>query len=149
MSEMNDERKSKLLVVDDTVRNLHVLVELLRGDYEINVANNGQDALDLAAKIKFDLMLLDIKMPGMDGFEVCKTLNSSQPELPIIFLSAQNDHEFIAEGFEVGAVDYVTKPFNQYELKARINTHLDLNFYKRQVLELQRKVEHYELQRKQ
>lgn len=145
---MKNLNKAKILIVDDDIRDLRLLVEILEDDYEINVSSNGKDAIKLTGKINFDLMLLDINMPGIDGFEVCEILKDSKPGLPILFLSSNDDAESIIKGFKAGAVDYMAKPFNQIELKARIRTHLDLNFYKRQILELQERVEDYELHKK-
>ena len=97
-------------------------------DYEVEFAIEGQTALDWIEKKDFDLVLLDIMMPGIDGFEVCKAIkdNPEKQQLPIIFLTAKTDTESIIKGFETGAVDYVSKPFNKNELLARVSTHLEL-----------------------
>ncbi|MBN1298536.1 MAG: diguanylate cyclase [Actinobacteria bacterium] len=118
-----------ILIVDDTVENLHVLGNVLKTEnYKIAVATNGRQAIAVANDIRPDLILMDIMMPGMDGYETCKKLKNI-PEtsaIPLIFLTAKIDNEDIIKGFKVGAVDYITKPFNSYELKARVRTHIEL-----------------------
>lgn len=118
-----------LLIVDDTMENLKVLGSVLKSEnYKIAIATNGHQAIAIANDIKPDLILMDIMMPGMDGYETCKKLKSIQKtrEIPLIFLTAKIDNEDIIKGFKVGAVDYITKPFNSYELKARARTHIEL-----------------------
>jgi two-component system sensor histidine kinase/response regulator len=118
-----------ILIVDDNPQNLQVLgKQLQEKKYEIEFAVNGPAALDWLDIKKFDLILLDINMPGMSGFEVCKKVRVN-PELnnvPIIFLSADTDRESILRGFEMGAQDYITKPFDSRELIVRVKTHLSL-----------------------
>jgi two-component system sensor histidine kinase/response regulator len=118
-----------ILIVDDNPQNLQVLAKILQeNNYEIEFATNGEAALKWLKDKKFDLILLDINMPGMNGFEVCKKIRSN-PELnnvPVIFLSADTDRESILKGFDLGAQDYVTKPFDSRELLARVRTHLAL-----------------------
>jgi two-component system, sensor histidine kinase and response regulator len=118
-----------ILIVDDNPQNLQVLGKQLQDKkYEIEFAINGQAALEWINTKKFDLILLDINMPGMSGFEVCTKIRST-PELnniPIIFLSADTDRESILKGFELGAQDYITKPFDSRELVVRVKTHLSL-----------------------
>ncbi|MGD8778501.1 MAG: hybrid sensor histidine kinase/response regulator [Ignavibacteria bacterium] len=124
-----EEMKNKILVVDDIPKNIQIIANTLGKDsYSIAFATNGNDALKHAAKNKFDLILLDVSMPGMDGFEVSRKLKE-QPlskETPIIFITALSELESVLKGFEVGAVDYITKPFNSEELKARVNTQLEI-----------------------
>lgn len=118
-----------ILLVDDNPQNLQVLGKLLQEEkYEIEFALNGETALGWLKNKKFDLILLDLNMPGMNGFEVCKRIRSDKTmfEVPIIFLSAESERESILKGFEVGAQDYVTKPFDNRELLARVKTQLDL-----------------------
>jgi signal transduction histidine kinase len=118
-----------LLIVDDVSNNLQVLGSFLRDeDYEISAANSGKQAIAIAEDIHPDLILLDIMMPEMDGFETCRRLKSSDStkDIPIVFLSARTDAEDVVKGFALGAVDYVTKPFNRLELLARVATHLAL-----------------------
>lgn len=118
-----------ILIVDDNPQNLQVLGNLLLEEkYKIEFAVNGEATLDWLKNRQFDLILLDINMPGMNGFEVCKIIRSEKEmsKVPIIFLSAESERESILKGFEVGAQDYVTKPFDTRELLARVKTHLDL-----------------------
>jgi two-component system, sensor histidine kinase and response regulator len=120
---------SVILIVDDDPRNLQLLGTILQeNSYDIEFATSGKAALDWINIKKFDLILLDINMPGMDGFEVCTKIRSN-PEMvhiPIIFLSAETERENILKGFDLGAQDYITKPFDSRELLVRIRTHLAL-----------------------
>ncbi|MBP7864586.1 MAG: response regulator [Acidobacteria bacterium] len=122
--------KPLILMVDDIPQNLQVLTEILmKGDaYEIAAAAGGAEALEAVEELSPDLVLLDIMMPGMDGFEVCRRLKASPRarDIPIIFLTAMTQTADIVRGFEEGAVDYVTKPFNATELLARVRTHLQV-----------------------
>ncbi len=125
----DDTKESKILIVDDVPKNIQLAGSILqRQDYNIFFANNGETALNLAQTNAFDLILLDIMMPGMDGFEVCEQLKKdpNTREIPVIFLTAKTDTESTIKGFDIGAVDYVTKPFNEKELLARVRTHLEL-----------------------
>jgi DNA-binding response OmpR family regulator len=118
-----------ILLVDDNPQNLQVLGKLLQEEkYEIEFAVNGEATLEWLKNKKFDLILLDLNMPGMNGFEVGKRIRTDNEmyEVPIIFLSAESERESILKGFEVGAQDYVTKPFDSRELLARVKTQLDL-----------------------
>ncbi len=118
-----------ILLVDDNPHNLQVLGKLLYDEnYMIEFAVNGEATLEWLKKRRFDLILLDLNMPGMNGFEVCKRIRSDKKmnNLPVIFLSAESERESILKGFEVGAQDYVTKPFDNRELLARVKTQLDL-----------------------
>lgn len=125
---MND-GKSLILVVDDNPQNLKFLGQLLsENGYEVGMAQNGQQALNFVNKNLPDLILLDIMMPEIDGFEVCKTLKSklSTRHIPVIFLTAKTETDDIVKGFDAGGVDYVTKPFNSAELLSRIRTHIEV-----------------------
>jgi len=118
-----------ILLVDDNPQNLQVLGKLLQEEkFEIEFAVNGEATLEWLKIKQFDLILLDLNMPGMNGFEVCKIIRSDNKmcDIPIIFLSAESERESILKGFEVGAQDYVTKPFDSRELLARVKTQLDL-----------------------
>jgi len=115
--------------VDDVQKNIALLGNMLSDElYDIAISDNGRDALNILKEIKPDLILLDIMMPEMDGYEVCRVLKESPEteEIPVIFLTAKTETEDIVKGFKLGAVDYVTKPFNPTELLARVNTHLTL-----------------------
>jgi two-component system, sensor histidine kinase and response regulator len=118
-----------ILIVDDNPQNLQVLGNLLQKEkYRIEFAVNGEATLEWLKNNQFDLILLDINMPGMNGFEVCKRIRSDKKlnDVPIIFLSAESERESILKGFEVGAQDFVIKPFDSRELLARVKTQLDL-----------------------
>jgi len=122
-------------VVDDNATNIDLLVNTLKTDYHLGIAKNGPRALEYAQKHKPDLVLLDIMMPEMNGFEVCTRLKSN-PEtasIPIVFITAINETVSKTRGFELGAVDYITKPFHAAEVKARIRTHLSLEWMRRQL----------------
>jgi len=117
-----------ILLVDDSVVNLEILKDTL-SRYKTIIATNGDEAMEIAfSRNKPDLILLDIVMPGMDGYEVCKILKSNEisKDIPIIFITGQTDSESILKGFEAGAIDYITKPFNILELKARVKTQLTI-----------------------
>lgn len=132
------ERK-KILVVDDVTKNIQLVASFLKqAGYDINYAISGKTALKHIKRDKFDLILLDIMMPEMDGFEVCNLLKADgeTKDIPVIFLTAKNDIESITKAFEVGGVDYITKPFNKAELLARVKTHLELQQQKRNLKEL-------------
>ncbi len=120
--------KAKLLIVDDTPENLRVLSELLRGDYHLQVATSGERALQLIAKSLPDVVLLDVMMPEMDGYEVCSRIKS-HPEwrqCVVIFVTALSSEEDEQRGLSLGAVDYVTKPFRPALIKARLHNHVEL-----------------------
>jgi CheY-like chemotaxis protein len=118
-----------ILIVDDESKNIQLLGNLLtENHYKVEFATNGQEALDWVEHKPFDLILLDIMMPGMDGYEVCKILKADlrRKHIPIIFLTAKSETEDIVKGFETGASDYVTKPFRKPELLARIKKEVEL-----------------------
>lgn len=121
--------KPVVLVVDDAVENIDFLKGLLEADYKIKAAVNGEIALKIAQTAP-DLILLDVQMPGKSGFAVCRELKEDPDtaDIPVIFVTSHNEEEAISRGFELGSVDYVTKPYNPSELKARIKTHLELKF---------------------
>jgi len=119
----------QILIVDDISTNIQVLGSILRREgYSISFAMSGPEALSMVLSDSFDLILLDVMMPGMDGYEVCARLKAAPEtrDIPIIFLTARTSPEDIARGFRTGAVDYVTKPFHPEELLARVRTHLAL-----------------------
>lgn len=122
--------KNHILVVDDVPENIHVLLDVLKHEYIISVATNGEKALNILENdIKIDLILLDIMMPKMDGFKLCEILKENQKtkDIPVIFISILDDQESILKGFEVGGVDYVAKPFEIKEVLTRVNTHIQLS----------------------
>ncbi len=119
----------RILIVDDVPTNIQLVASILSTEnYDMAFANSGKDALAQIAETAFDLILLDVMMPEMDGLAVAKILkkDSRTARIPIIFLTAKSDEDSIVEGFKVGAADYLTKPFNPSELKSRVNTHLAL-----------------------
>ncbi|MFT5491182.1 MAG: two-component system sensor histidine kinase/response regulator [Limisphaerales bacterium] len=116
-----------LLLVDDTPANIAILVDLLNPHYDLKIATRGAQALQICAQAeRIDLILLDVMMPEMDGYEVCQTLRSNPgtQNIPVIFLTAKTEVENIVRAFEVGANDYVSKPFHPAEVMARVRTHL-------------------------
>lgn len=119
----------KILIVDDVSKNIQILGNILAQEkFQIAYAQDGQQAIDICEVQDFDLILLDIMMPKMNGYEVCKKLkkNPDTSEIPIIFLTARADMDSIIKGFEIGGQDYITKPFNASELLARVNNHLTI-----------------------
>src|SRR6476620_7166289 len=121
---------SRILIIDDAPANIQTLSTILKErGYNINIATNGRQGLEVLERIRPDLILLDIMMPEIDGFETCRRIKASTAwrEIPIIFLTAKTDTADIVRGFELGAVDYVSKPFNAHELLARVNTHLTMD----------------------
>lgn len=122
-------QKQTILIVDDEPVNIKILLELLRSDYKIRVANNGEKALQIAlSDDPPDLILLDIMMPGIDGYEVCRLVKNAYPvrDIPVIFLTAKSHVEDEQKGLKLGAVDYITKPISPAIVIARVQTHLQL-----------------------
>lgn len=122
-------KKKLILIVDDNNQNLQILGNMLQeAGYQIGIARDGCEGLEFTRSRKPDLILLDIMMPEMDGFEVCLKLkkNLATKSIPVIFLSARVQTEDIVNGFEVGGVDYITKPFIKEELLARVKTHIQI-----------------------
>ena len=143
---IEESKKSKLLIVDDTPENIHVLMGTLKGDYAIVAAINGEKALKLAeADPPPDLILLDIMMPDMDGFEVCRRLKSEPGtrDIPVIFLSALDDTVNKVKGLSLGAVDYISKPFQPEEVTVRVNTHLTIHQLRQSLAEKNRELQSY------
>jgi CheY-like chemotaxis protein len=131
-------QNERILIVDDTPSNIRILTNSLKKNYKISVATNGMDALDLVfSDKKPDLILLDIVMPEMDGYEVCERIkeNDHTKEIPIIFVTAQQEIGPQLQGFESGGVDYITKPINLSVLHARISAHLALKNEKQLLLD--------------
>lgn len=143
---MRELKNCTVLIVEDMKTNINILVEALKDHHQLGVASDGKLALEYVKKHMPDLILLDIMMPVMDGFETCKILKSEEnyKNIPVIFISAMDDSKHITKGFQLGAVDYVTKPFNIEEVKARVKTHLSLKIAKdtieNQNLQLEEKV---------
>lgn len=120
---------SSILIVDDTPTNIDLLsLVLQRRNYKVRIADSGQRALDQVALDPPDLILLDIMMPGLDGFETCRRLklNPAHANIPVIFITALDEMKDKLRGFQVGGVDFITKPFQAEEVLARVKTHLTI-----------------------
>jgi len=128
---VKDLAESRILIVDDAKTNIDILVEALRGEYKLSVALDGTAALRSVEKSPPDLVLLDIMMPGIDGYDVCRQLRAQEStrELPVMFLSSLEDVKDKTRGFEVGGNDYLTKPFEVLEVKARVRSLLKAKAY--------------------
>ncbi|MCW7509485.1 fused response regulator/phosphatase [Leptospira levettii] len=136
---MNSKLAAKILVVDDNETNMEIITHILLGQgYEVAVAYDGEYALELADVLDFDLILLDILLPGISGLEVAKRLLTMErhKNTPILFLSALNETSDIVKGLETGAVDYITKPFQESEILARIRTHLKIKTLEKERIDL-------------
>ncbi|MBU2512568.1 response regulator [bacterium] len=125
---LSGENKPFILIVDDNPTNLDVLIEILQSEYQLSVAKSGKKALEFVKRNPPELILLDIVMPEMDGFDVCRILKQSDTskEIPIIFITAHSDRENIVRGFELGGADYLNKPFIPMEVKIRIKNQIAL-----------------------
>lgn len=139
MKKNSELQKFKVLIVDDVPKNIQLVANFLTQDgYEVNFALDGKKAIEHAARDNFDLILLDIMMPEVDGFEVCKQLKDDPitSSIPVIFLTAKTDEDSITRGFDVGGVDYIAKPFNPQELLARVKTHINLTLREQELKNL-------------
>lgn len=118
-----------VLIIDDIDTNIHILIELFDGKYDVLASTDGKSALEILDEEEIDIVLLDINMPVMDGFEVCKRIkeNPKTKDIPVIFITASSNEESIEKAYEVGGVDYITKPFKAREVLSRINNHLILS----------------------
>ncbi|MDA3800360.1 MAG: diguanylate cyclase [Kiritimatiellae bacterium] len=131
---MTNEPPPLILITDDNPNNIKVAGSTISTmNYKIAVAQNGEDTIEFAKKKLPELIILDIMMSGMDGLETCRRLKSdpTTADIPVIFLTAKNDNDTIKAGFDAGAVDYITKPFNSQELLARVKVHAELQQYKK------------------
>jgi serine phosphatase RsbU (regulator of sigma subunit) len=129
LDEFDNNKKADILIVDDIPANLNVLCQALEPEgYNVIAAPSGEVALKIAAGTPPDLILLDIMMPGIDGFETCRRMkaNATIADIPVIFITAKDEMESIVAGFQVGGVDYITKPFRYEEVAARVKTHLTI-----------------------
>ena len=124
------EQRPTILAVDDTPINLMLLTEILKPHYRVKVANNGQKALEIAATAQPDLILLDVMMPGIDGFEVCRRLKADPVthHIPVIFLTSKTEIEDEETAFEVGAADFIHKPISPPIVLLRVKNHLEIKF---------------------
>ncbi len=130
---MTDLSHATILIVDDAEAHSDILVEALGQDYEVSVSTDGENALAMVESNPPDLILLDVMMPGIDGYETCRRLKSNRntKDIPVIFITGKSETEDIIKGFRAGGVDYITKPFHQEEVCARVRTHLELQFLRR------------------
>ncbi len=152
----SSERNATLLLVEDETLNANLVRSYLERDgHQVKTANTGEEALKIAAKTVPELILLDVMMPQMDGFECCQRLkaNPKTQDIPVIFMTALTEVSDKVKGFEIGAVDYITKPIQPEELQARVNTHLEIRrlqaFQKQQTQSLQEKNRELEAQYKE
>ncbi len=151
---MSDDKrdKFKILIVDDVPKNIQVVANILQNQgYSMAFAQSGPNALEMVQTHPFDLILLDIMMPEMDGFEVCEKLreNPETRDIPVLFLTAKTETESVVRGFETGAMDYVVKPVNEAELLARVKTHLALYQSRKQLQAVNRRLKAEILERRQ
>ena len=140
---MTSNYKGTILIVDDTETNIDILMEALGEEFELSVALDGESALELVEEVTPDLILLDIMMPGIDGYEVCRQLKTDKikKDIPIIFLTAMSDADDEAKGLELGAMDYITKPFNPELVKARVRNQLAMRRYQLELIEQKDRIE--------
>ena len=133
---MNVKSRQKILIVDDVPENIEIINGILEEDYEVFLATSGKQAIDIAVAENPDLILLDVMMPDMNGYDVCRELKSHKQfrHIPIIFLTSMNNPESEAKGLELGAIDYIIKPFNPDIVEMRIKNHLELKRH-RDILE--------------
>ncbi|MEO5362047.1 MAG: hybrid sensor histidine kinase/response regulator [Magnetococcus sp. DMHC-8] len=145
------QEQERVLIVDDVVANIKSLIAILADDYRISFATDGRQALEVAASQPIDLILLDIVMPGMDGYEICKRLKADvrTRECPVIFITGLDDPHSEQRGLELGAVDYVTKPFSPAVVRARVKNHLTLRHTLNQLQRQNRLLQEAEGLRKQ
>jgi len=129
--------KYKIIIADDEPSNVRMLGEFLKNEYEIYIAADGNETVQLAERIIPDLILLDIMMPGLDGYGVCRELKARKETegIPVIFVTARKRADDIVRGFEVGGRDYIQKPFYPQELHARVRTHIELKKAQEQLIE--------------
>lgn len=135
--------KYEILIVDDVSENIKVAISILNNDsYNFSYALDGKEAIEVLKTKRFDLILLDVMMPNLDGFSLCKIIKNSPAieDTPIIFVTAKVDIESIEEGFALGGVDYVTKPFHAVELKSRVANHLALYRHKKELIKENTKI---------
>ncbi|NJL68764.1 MAG: response regulator [Microcoleus sp. SM1_3_4] len=139
MARENSQKKQQILVIDDTSTNLKLISDFLReSEFEVRVAKSGAQAMKLLETTKPDIIMLDVVMPEMDGFETCRLLKSSPQtrDIPVMFMTAVDDAaspSYKVKGLELGAVDYISKPIQLPEVLARIKTHLHLRYLTQQI----------------
>ena len=143
--------KATILIVDDMQVNLAILSEILKDEYHIKIAKSGKKALEIVENGNIDLILLDIVMPELDGYEVCEILkqNDKTKDIPIIFVTASKEAEDEEKGFLMGAVDYITKPFKEKTILARVRTHINLHLRQIELETLSHSLENKNLELKE
>jgi len=130
------QKKYEILIVDDVSENIKIAISILKNEnYNFSYALNGESAIEILKTKRFDLLLLDIMMPGIDGFQLARMIKNTPAikDMPIIFVTAKIDISSIEEGFKIGAVDYVTKPYHPVELRVRVQNHLELYNFRKQL----------------
>ncbi|MBN2736508.1 MAG: response regulator [Spirochaetales bacterium] len=139
---MGREIDTEILIVDDNIDNLNVLRGVLKNDYKIRIATNGIEALASINEALPDLILLDVHLPKLSGFEVCSKLKKQEKtkKIPVIFLSALQDSYNRLQAFKLGAVDYIAKPFEMAEVMARVKIHMYYSFLEKEVNRLNRRL---------
>lgn len=140
---MNSKCVPSILIVDDSSMNIKILAEIFGADYELSFATHGMEALKIAEQSKPDLILLDVMMPDLDGYEVCRRLKAkiATSDIAIIFITGRNDVEAETLGMEIGAVDYISKPFNSAVVKARVRSALLVRQQFKQLTEMNHRME--------
>lgn len=136
---MNDCDKPKILLVDDHLENIQLAMNMMKDEgYGMSFAKSGEEALEMMKANGYDLILLDVVMPGIDGYETCRRLKADPhaSKIPVIFVTIRDSEEELLKGFELGAVDYVTKPFRSAELLARVRAHLTIRCQQKTMEEL-------------
>jgi len=137
---VEDLSQCTVLAVDDSEYNINIIVKVLEQDYKIVTTQSAEAAIKMADSTPPDIILLDVMMPEMDGYEVCTHLkgNPKTKDIPVIFLSAMDEVQNRKKGFQLGAVDYITKPFDLLELQAKVKTHLSLLVARRELAKLRK-----------
>ena len=151
---MNEEqaKQPQVLIVDDVPANLNLLRQALESEgYNVIAAPSGEIALQIVARAQPDLILLDVMMPGIDGFETCRRLKADKAtaDIPVIFITARDEAASIVEGFHAGGLDYITKPFKHEEVQARVQTHLTIKNLRDGLREAKDELEALEIIREQ
>lgn len=143
--------KATILIVDDMQVNLAILSEILKDEYHIKIAKSGKKALEIVENGNIDLILLDVVMPELDGYEVCEILkqNDKTKDIPIIFVTANKETDDEEKGFQKGAVDYITKPFKPKTILARVKTHINLHLRQIELETLSHSLENKNLELKE
>ncbi len=137
------DKRYRILVVDDEPTNLQLMMQILNDRYQLAFAANGIKALEIAQKMETDLILLDIMMPDMDGYEVCRKLKGDEKtkHIPVIFVTAKDEVDDETRGLRLGAIDYITKPISPSIVKARVKNHLELKLAREKIEKQKKRLE--------